>query len=509
MIEHAYKWLPGSMVTNGLLQECADLYSNHYGKWSVSAPKTPNKNISLSPDRIRKLLEPDSSNIALAYYEGKLVGYAISLRMNEPKYGMISWVTQLVVHFEHRNLGVGTSLLFSCWCFSNHFAWGLLTANPFAVRALEKATRRRCIPKRILKNWKKLSNIGVREVPYMTQDVVISQDESRINTHFFVDHSEVKEMLSKVTQNTPWSLGDIDEGWEWFAFTFNDQEQIGLSLDETRKLIETSDQIAKYAYSLMKIEEPHAWAQHAEYEVSRVIEYCGLQPEMNILDFGCGSGRHISNLARKGIYCTGVDFNKNLLKLNLSSPQNSGHINFVEGDCRYINLDKQYDSVICLYDVVGTYASDAENEKIIKNIYEHLLPNGFALISVMNYELTVANAKHTFSFNSNPDTLLSLNASNIMETTGNIFNPDYYMVDTDTKVVYRKEQFTPKHGLPVELIVRDRRYAKSEIEEMCSDVGLEIIWTRYVSAGKWETQLNATDKGAKEILVLCKKTINT
>ena len=40
---------------------------------------------------------------------------------------------------------------------------------------------------------------------------------------------------------------------------------------------------------------------------------------------------------------------------------------------------------------------------------------------------------------------------------------------------------------------------------MCKDVGLEIMFSRYVQAGKWEIELEATDKKAKEILILCKK----
>jgi len=92
-----------------------------------------------------------------------------------------------------------------------------------------------------------------------------------------------------------------------------------------------------------------------------------------------------------------------------------------------------------------------------------------------------------------------------MQKTGDIFNPDYYMIDKDTNIVYRREQFNVKNQLPQELIVRDYRYTKIDIEQMCKKAGLKVIFSRYIQAGKWEVELEATDKKAKEILLLCKK----
>jgi len=65
----------------------------------------------------------------------------------DAKYGFISWVTQLVVHEDtgERRRQVAA---FAIWTFTDHFAWGLLTANPYAIRALEKATRRGAKPAR-------------------------------------------------------------------------------------------------------------------------------------------------------------------------------------------------------------------------------------------------------------------------------------------------------------------------------------------------------------------------
>lgn len=71
--------------------------------------------------------------------------------------------------------------------------------------------------------------------------------------------------------------------------------------------------------------------------------------------------------------------------------------------------------------------------------------------------------------------------------------------------MYRKEQFLEGNQLPTELIVRDRRYRKNEIEDMCRQAGLEVIWSRFVQSGRWEVELEGHDSRAKEILLLCQK----
>ena len=91
-----------------------------------------------------------------------------------------------------------------------------------------------------------------------------------------------------------------------------------------------------------------------------------------------------------------------------------------------------------------------------------------------------------------------------METTGDIFDPDYYMIDKDNSVVYRREQFTAGQNIPAEIIVRDRRFLEKEIRAMCSEAGLDVVWTRFVSAGRWNDPLKEDDDRAKEILVLCR-----
>lgn len=511
--DYTYSWRPGTdLFTHGgtgVLEAMAQLYSEHYGFWSAAAPKAGRK-IHFSADRIRTLLRSEDSNIALAYHGAELIGYAIWVRSLVPHYGVVSWITQFVVHESHRHRGIGKALLFSIWGFSDHFSWGLVTANPYAVRALEKATRRRCQAGRIAKNHRKLLAIGANHVPYIREEMErsINKEESRVNTSFLVDHSELSEMLaSVVTDGKPWQLGELPEGWEWFAFTFNDQDQLALTSDEIEAMLKASDDVVKEAYSRMQLQlSGQRWARHTAKEVPFIIEACNVAQSSTILDLGCGLGRHAIAFAEQKMAVTGIDYVPAFIERAKAEAARSGvGAEFLVGDCRTIDLRRKFDVVLCLYDVIGTYADNAQNTGILRNLARHMKSGGKAVISVMNYALTERLAQHRFQLSSNPGRLLDLPPSRTMEETGNIFDPKYLMVDTETQVIYRREQFASGGSLPVELIVRDRRFRGGEIGRLCEDAGLKVSMLRFVRAGQWETPLAEDNDSAKEILLICEK----
>lgn len=505
-----YNCLPGLMAAmlEDLMQNCSELYSNHYGIWGVNG-KRPGENISLSKKKVQEWLESDKSTIYYAQYNGELIGYAIAINVRE-KVGIITWVTQLVVHTAYRKQGIAKNLLFSIWGFTNHYAWGIVSANPYAVRALEKATRRRCLPIRIIKNHKIIKRIGRDNVTFINEetDIEVTEKTSRINTKFFLDHSHVEEMINNVmSNNIPWVLGLIEEGWEWFAFTFKDQEQIELTQDEIENMVLTSDSVVKLAYSRMDLNSSQVWTKHTSSEVDYIINKCDLKRDQLIYDLGCGYGRHAIELARRGLRVIGIDYiEENIINAKKAVMEfQLSNVEFIMNDCRTYNNEEKAEAVICLYDVIGSYVNNSENIKILQSIYDLLKPNGKAILSVMNYELTISQAKFTFTFSKQANMLLNLEASNTQEETGDIFNPNYYIVDDKEHVVYRREQFTKGNRLPVELIVRDMRFTMSEIISMCEMVGFRIIEKKYMNASDWNLNYKPTDEKAKEILIVCQK----
>lgn len=495
-----------------ILKECSQLYSEHYGRWSNLHPNENlrGRKVKLSSDRLNEWFNNDISWLYLARNEkDEIIGYAIALNCKINNRQNISWVSQLVVHKDYRNSDVAKNLLYSIWGESKNYAWGIISANPYAIRALEKATRRRCSPVYIKKYQDKVLMISKKYLPYVNDntDYLIDNKNSMINTQFYVDHDDVPKMMQNVTDaGKPWCLGNLKEGWEWLGVTFNKQKQIKLSVKEITEMIETSDMITKQAYARMQVGPKQKWMTHTEQEVDFIVKVTNLKQGSIIYDFGCGNGRHSIELAKRGFNVVGIDYiEKNIENANKSADQINGKVKFVLADCRNYTFKEKADVIICLYDVIGSFVNESDNNLIMENICNNIKKGGIIIASVMNFELTNHIAINKFDFAVNPDVLLNLKASQTMETTGNIFDPNYLAVDEKTHVVYRKERFEQGRELPIELIVRDRRYTLKDIEKLCANYNLQLVDARFVNAKDWNESLSPTDKRAKEILFKCIK----
>ncbi len=94
----------------------------------------------------------------------------------------------------------------------------------------------------------------------------ITSTESTINTKFPLDHSQLPEMLLKAAgPDRDWQLAPLEEGWEWFAFTFHDQQPMSIPLTELEDIFAVSDEITKQAFSRASeasTGQPQPWARH-------------------------------------------------------------------------------------------------------------------------------------------------------------------------------------------------------------------------------------------------------
>lgn len=511
MAEVKYEWTLGNLIADELCVECSELYSRSYGVWSDSSPYNPGKRIKLSPAKIRTWFDNQQSCLYYARVDGELIGYAIAVVIKEPRYKPIVWVTQLVVDERYRHQGVAKRLLFAIWGISSHYAWGIVTSNPYAVRALERATRRRCSPKEIKSKKELIKRMAIKHLPYIDEgtEMVIDGARSKVNTRFYVRHNDLQEKIDRVTKGgVPWILGSLEEGWEWVAFTFSKQEPMEFTKKEVEEMLASSDEIARQAYSKMSMtSDLHAWARHTAHEVDMIKKLCGLKAGGSVIDFGCGFGRHSVALGEQGFVCLGVDYIERGIDYASGLSSHLDSCWFTCADILDYEPEGCYDAALCLYDVVGSYVDDDKNARILAKVFDCLKPKGRALVSVMNYALTESIATHKFTFSENPNLVQKIIASDTMSRTGNIFDPNYMLLDTETHVVYRREQFMEEEGwdLPVELIVRDRRFTVDEIETMCRKVGFKVLFSRHVHAGDWKTPLAPTDTSAKEILLLLER----
>lgn len=501
---YTYRNIECKKMTEEDIENTSKLFSENYGIWSVKSEINPGKRVTLKPTRIRKeFVDKPDRYVSMVFCNNKLVGHAFYMRRTVQKSKKITWILQLVVDKNHRGNNIGTKLLHSIFGLSDSFACGLYTSNPMTVKALENATFRHIDINKTTKNIQFLKEAAYDL--FEDTDWIDNYHNGVVNTKFFVDHSLLSSNIEKVypTGSFPFKK-ELNEGCEWLAFTFKSQEPLIDNEQQLKILTDYSDDMLKVSYSHMNMEN-QAWTLNATKEVDMIVKIIGSSKK--ILDIGCGQGRHSNSLAKRGYNVTAIDFSQE----NIQKAKNNGEANveYLIADARNYRSKEKYDVCLAMYDVIGSFPNEKENIKIIRNAYKNLKRNGIIIISVMNMELTrnrCNKAQNTcLGIDNNIDKLLKLEASNTMQKTGDVFDGKKVLIDEETGLCYRKEQFFSEEYLPEEYIVRDRRYTRRGIINMLHREGFSVDDAYCFNAKDINKRLNSDDRKAKEILIVAKK----
>ena len=499
-----YESKPCSKMTMEQISQAAKLFSENYGIWSshASGKHVPGEYIKLSVRRLKETIvdKPDRF-VSLAYDGDQLIGHAFYMKRFSEQGHMVTWILQLVVAKEYRGNHIGTKLMHSIWGMSDSWAWGLYTANPYTIKALEDATMRRIQVKYIDRHIEELR--GVAGDLFSDMQWLDSYGKGIVNTDFFIDHTDSIQKLESIFPNNQFGLPrHLPEGCEWLAFVFSMQHP-NVTPDQMESLLSFSEDVTRSAYSRMDIES-HGWASHGEEEIEFIIR--AANSPTSLLDLGCGKGRHCYLAAKRGINTVGVDY----ANIHEHAPAELPHnLSLLYGDARTLRLKTKFDVAIALYDVIGSSPKEAENRKILLNAYRHLRHNGVLIISVMNMSITRINCqKHGHvirGIRTNIKKLLRMRSSNTMQKNGVVFDGNYILLDEETGICYRKEQFFSEHDLPIEYIVVDRRYSMDGIKRLVESAGFIVERCYCIKAGKLEQELKPSNPDAKEILVIARK----
>ncbi|MGQ2940248.1 MULTISPECIES: GNAT family N-acetyltransferase [Sphingomonadaceae] len=501
-MKYLYSMAAGNDVSEDERFALKRLFDEHYGEWSL-ADKRSGTRVKTSLKMLADLLDRDDAYLLMARHGADIVGYAIGSRFAAQD-GFISWVTQLVVHSEHQRQGIATRLLQSAWAFSDDFAWGLASANPFAIRALETARFRRCEPAVIAENRAALAQVLPQIAKYLGGLITVDSKRAVIDTAFPVSHATVPQSIATVSADVPWTLGRLDEGEEWLASVFRSQQPRALTGSDLDALFDAGGSVAAEAYERMAEstkDNVHPWMAHAASEVDVVIELLALEPGASVLDLGCGNGRHARELAKRGFAVTAVDRSQGwLAQAGELAAADGVSIDFRFGDARDLDLGRTFDAVICLYDVVGSFRREADNRAILATLRRHLPIGGTFALSAMNRVVAERLALFHGDVEANPDLVHDIPPSETMQETGGIWSPEGYLADTCSGLVYRRERFGKLGSLPIELLVCDRRYRSDELDVLCREAGLQATTIRPVRLGAWHEALPEDDIRAKEVL---------
>jgi SAM-dependent methyltransferase len=120
-------------------------------------------------------------------------------------------------------------------------------------------------------------------------------------------------------------------------------------------------------------------------EVAGVMTMLELRRGARILDLCCGQGRHAVPLAGAGYRMTGLDRSSYLLAQAQRAAGEAGiEVHWVRGDMRWLPWREQFDACVNLFTAFGYFEDDAENEQVLRQVYNVLKPGGTFLLDVSN-----------------------------------------------------------------------------------------------------------------------------
>jgi 2-polyprenyl-3-methyl-5-hydroxy-6-metoxy-1,4-benzoquinol methylase len=222
----------------------------------------------------------------------------------------------------------------------------------------------------------------------------------------------------------------------------------------------------KEFFAEMGIEyEDYPFTKNTEYEVGWMIKEYLTNPEMKILDVGCGTGRHAINLATKGYRnITAIDLSPNMIGAAKEVVKRKKvQVDFRVGDAREMPFESEFDAAICLCEgAFGLLENDTENYKVLKAIHRSLKKGGVFIL-----------------------------------TTLNLFRDAKF--DPMTCRVAMEEEITQKDGQKKTIQCSDRSYTFPELKWVLEQLGFEVL------SGADPFSKEPIKYGAMEFMVVSRK----
>lgn len=141
-------------------------------------------------------------------------------------------------------------------------------------------------------------------------------------------------------------------------------------------------------YRFARLPYAHMGGEAAEHEVD-FLEFVWQQHAVrtvrDVLDVGCGTGRHSIELARRGYRVTGVDLSQAMLDVLQEQMPAGLDVTLRRLDMRELDYDQAFDALICMNSTFAYMLTDEDIARALSAFQRALRPDAILFIDVMNY----------------------------------------------------------------------------------------------------------------------------
>ena len=211
---------------------------------------------------------------------------------------------------------------------------------------------------------------------------------------------------------------------------------------------------------------------------------------LNILDIGCGTGRHAIELAKRGYTVTGIDLSEaQLTKAREKAEKENLKTQFLNHDARNLPFERQFDAAIMLCEgAFPLMETDEMNFEILRNVAKSLKTPGKFIFTTLNGLYRLFHLS-----DDSPET-----------GTHEATDPTSQRFDFMTMRSHDLLTFTDDDGNEHQIVVNERYYMPSEITWLLKSLGFQniAIFAAKLGAFSREDQLTTEDF---EMLVIAEK----
>lgn len=189
----------------------------------------------------------------------------------------------------------------------------------------------------------------------------------------------------------------------------------------------------------------------------------------NIINFGCGTGKHDIALSKRGYCCTGIDFSQLMIDIAIQDAQLSNmSIEHEVADVRNYRTDKKYDAAISLFHVMSYQNTNSDIRNAFQSVRSVLSDrNGLFLFDVW-YGPGVLSDKPCVRVKEVEDeeNKLIRIARPTMHDKANVVDVNYEILIINKKTG-KVQKITEVHNM--------RYFFRPELEMLLEEAGFELV----------------------------------